>query len=81
VAAHGDDDPVRLPAATVADGDRVGVDEPGQTGTFDQLDARGGHVVAEALLVVGVVGHPPGVLQRGRQVHLSEAGSTSSATC
>src|ERR671914_2652480 len=41
-----------------------------RTGSFDQLDARAGNVVAEALLLVGVVGHPSGVLQRGRQINL-----------
>jgi len=70
MAAHGDDDPVRLPAATVVDGDRVGVDESGRTGSFDQLDAGAAHVVTQVFLVVGILGDASGVVQRGCQVHL-----------
>ena len=75
-----------LPAAAVADGDGVGVEEPGRPDSFDQLDAGGGHVLAEALLVVGVVGCAAGVGQRGCQVELwgwsaqSEGGPGSGVT-
>ena len=69
-AADGDDHPIRGPGAAVGRGDRVGVDEPGVAGLFDEVDPGGADVVGNALALIEVVGHPLGVGQGGGEVDL-----------
>ena len=59
-AADGDDHPIRSPRASVGRGDRVGVDEPGVAGLFDEVDPGGANVVGNALAVIEVARPPAG---------------------
>ena len=69
-AADGDDHPIRSPRAAVGRGDRVGVDEPGVAGLFDEVDPGGADVVGDALAFMEVAGHPLGVGQGSGEVDL-----------
>ena len=70
LTADGDDDPIRSPRAAVGRGDRVGVDEPGVAGLFDEVDPGGADVVGDALAFIEVGGHPLGIGQGGGDVDL-----------
>ena len=70
LAADGDDHPIRSPLAAVGRGDRVGVDEPGVAGLFDEVDPDGADMVGDALAFIEVAGHPLGVGQGSGEVDL-----------
>ena len=70
LAARGDDHPIRSPRAAVGRSDRVGVDETGVAGLFDEVDPGGADVVGDALAFIEVAGHPLGVGQGSGEVDL-----------
>ena len=68
LAADGDDHSIRSPRAAVGRADRVGVDEPGVAGLFNEVDPDGADVVGDALAFIEVAGHPLGVGQGSGEV-------------
>ena len=70
LAADGDDHPIRSPLAAVGRGDRVGVDEPGVAGLFDEVDPTQRMWSATVLAFIEVAGHPLGVGQGSGEVDL-----------
>ena len=68
VAADGQDDPVRRPAAPVAGGDGVRVGEGDRAEVLDQVNSMPPEMAGHVLLVVGVAGHPLAVGQHGGKV-------------
>ena len=64
----------------VGRGDRVGVDEPGVAGLFDEVDAGGANVVGDALAFMEVGGDPPGVGQGGGEVDLGPRPAQTNAS-
>jgi hypothetical protein len=55
-------------SSLVGRADRVGVDEPGVAGLFNEVDPDGADVVGDALAFIEVVGHPLGVGQGSGEV-------------
>ena len=66
----GDDHPVGTPGATIRRADGVGVEELDIARLLDHGDARIPDAIGDPSAIVGVVGHPLGVGQCGRHVHL-----------